>query len=150
MTLLANTVTTPRPPLNIFEASRKQLQGNTWFKIAEVPKYTVPQNGPVLAKNVHAVAIMTGLVITNMTNTAIRASTRIKGTDSVYYTVIDSAPIPPNDFLTVSIERQVMMTGEVLEISIPSNSNPSANHAHVHFSYIINQREEFVDNTPAP
>ena len=144
MTLLANTVNTPRPPLNIFEVSRKQLQGNTWFKIAEVPKYDVPANGPIAAKTVNAVAIMTGIVITNVTNTAIQASARIKGTDSVYYTVIDSAPVPPNDFLSVGLERQVMMTGEILEISIPSNSNASANHAHVHFSYIINQREEFI------
>ena len=39
-----------------------------------------------------------------------------------------------------------MKTGEKLEVSIPSNTT-SANHAHVHFSYIINQREEFVANT---
>jgi hypothetical protein len=144
LTLLAANTTSPRPPLNIFEASRKQLQGNTWFKIAEVPRYTIPANNPIPQRVVNAVAIMTGLVITNVTNTAIRASARIKGTDSVYYTVIDSAPIPPNDFLTVSIERQVMMSSEILEISIPSNTNASANHAHVHFSYIVNQREEFV------
>ena len=86
---------------------------------------------------------MTGLVITNLANTSIKASARIRGTDSVYYTVIESAPIPPNDFLTVSIERQVMMSGEILEVSIPSNTS-AANHAHVHFSYIVNQREEFT------
>ena len=148
MTLLANEVTTPRPPLNIFEASRKQLQGNTWFKIAEVPKYIVPAQNPLPTKNVHAVAIMTGLVITNIHSNTISASVRIRSTDGIDYIVIDSAPIPPNDFLSVGLERQVMMTGEILEISIPSNSNPSANHAHVHFSYIINQREEFVDDTP--
>lgn len=143
MALAANTVT-PRPPLNIFEVARKQLQGNTWYQIVEVPKYYIPQNGPIAAKTVNTAAIMTGIVITNVNTSAIRASARIRGADGIYYTVINSAPIPPNDFLTISIERQVMLSGEILEISIPSNTTPSANHAHVHFSYIVNQREEFV------
>jgi hypothetical protein len=141
--LAANTVT-PRPPLNIFEVAREQLQGNTWFQIVEVPSYYVPRNGPIAAKTVNTAAIMTGLTITNIHNATIRASARIRGVDGVYYTVVNSAPIPPNDFLSISFERQVMKTGEILEVATPSNSNPSANHAHVHFSYILNQREEFT------
>ena len=143
MALAANTVTT-RPPLNLFEVERRQLQGNTWFQIVEVPSYYVPRNGPIAAKSVNAAAIMTGLTITNMHTATIRASARIKGVDGVYYSVVQTAPIPPNDFLSISFERQVMKTGETLEVSIPSNSSPSANHAHVHFSYILNQREEFT------
>jgi len=141
--LAANTVT-PRPPLNIFEVAREQLQGNTWFQIVEVPSYFVPRNGPIAAKTINAAAIMTGLTITNIHNATIRASARIRGVDNTYYTVVNSAPIPPNDFLSISFERQVMKTGEILEIAIPSNSSASANHAHVHFSYILNQREEFT------
>lgn len=143
MALAANTVT-PRPPLNIFEVAREQLQGNTWFQIVQVPSYFVPRNGPIAAKTVNTAAIMTGLTITNVHNATIRASARIRGVDGVYYTVVNSAPIPPNDFLSISFERQVMKTGEILEVAIPSNSSPSANHAHVHFSYILNQREEFT------
>ena len=143
MALAANTVT-PRPPLNIFEVARNQLQGNTWVQIVEVPSYYVPRNGPIAAKTVNTAAIMTGLTITNVHNATIRASARIRGVDGVYYTVVNSAPIPPNDFLSISFERQVMKTGERLEVAIPSNANPSANHAHVHFSYILNQREEFT------
>ena len=143
MALAANTVT-PRPPLNIFEVAREQLQGNTWFQIVEVPSYYVPRNGPIAAKTINAAAIMTGLTITNIHNATIRASARIRGVDNTYYTVVNSAPIPPNDFLSISFERQVMKTGEILEIAIPSNGNASANHAHVHFSYILNQREEFT------
>ena len=143
MALAANTVT-PRPPLNIFEVAREQLQGNTWVQVVEVPSYYVPRNGPIAAKTVNTAAIMTGLTITNIHNATIRASARIRGVDGVYYTVVNSAPIPPNDFLSISFERQVMKTGEILEVATPSNSNPSANHAHVHFSYILNQREEFT------
>jgi hypothetical protein len=141
--LAANTVT-PRPPLNIFEVAREQLQGNTWFQIIEVPSYYVPRNGPIAAKTVNTAAIMTGLTITNMHSATIRASARIKGVDGVYYTVVQNAPIPVSDFLSISFERQVMKTGEILEVAIPSNGNASANHAHVHFSYILNQREEFT------
>lgn len=143
MALAANTVS-PRPPLNLFEVERKQLQGNTWFQVLEVPSYFIPRNGPIAAKTVNTAAIMTGLTITNMHTATIRASARIRGVDGVYYTVVQTAPIPPNDFLAISFERQVMKTGEILEVSVPSNTSPSANHAHVHFSYIINQREEFT------
>jgi hypothetical protein len=141
--LAANTVS-PRPPLNLFEVERMQLQGNTWFQVLQVPSYYVPQNGPIAAKTVNAAAIMTGLTITNMHTATIRASARIRGVDGVYYSVVQTAPIPPNDFLSISFERQVMKTGEILEVAIPSNGTPSANHAHVHFSYILNQREEFT------
>jgi hypothetical protein len=141
--LAANTVTT-RPPLNLFEVERMQLQGNTWFQIVEVPSYFIPRNGPIAAKTINTAAIMTGITITNIHTATIRASARIRGVDGIYYTVINTAPIPPNDFLAISFERQVMKTGEILEVSIPSNSNLSANHAHIHFSYIINQREEFT------
>ena len=150
MSLLAANTVTPRPPLNIFEVSRKQLQGSAWFQIAQVPSYFVPQIGPIDAKGVNAVAIMTGLVITNVIANTIQASVRIRNANGVNFMVIDQAPIPPNDFLSVGIERQVMMSGEILEVQIPNNST-SANHAHVHFSYIINQREEFTANTePVP
>ena len=143
MALAANTET-PRAPLNLFEVERKQLQGNTWFQIVEVPSYFIPRNGPIAPKSVNTAAIMTGLTIANINTVTIRASARIRGVDGVYYTVVNQAPIPPNDFLSISFERQVMKTGEILEVSIPSNLTPSANHAHVHFSYIINQREEFT------
>jgi hypothetical protein len=141
--LAANTVS-PRPPLNLFEVERRQLQGNTWVQVVEVPSYYIPRNGPIAARTVNTAAIMTGLTVTNIHNQTIRASARIKGVDGAYYTVVHQSPIPPNDFLLISFERQVMKTGEILEISIPSNVSPTANHAHVHFSYIINQREEFT------
>lgn len=143
MALAANTVT-PRPPLNLFEVTRKELQGNTWFQVVQVPSYYIPKNGPIAARSVNAAAIMTGLTISNIHTATIRASARIRGEDGVYYTVVNAAPIPPNDFLSISFERQVMKTGEILEVAIPSNSNASANHATVHFSYILNQREEFT------
>lgn len=142
MTLAANTVT-PRPPLNLFEVSRAELQGNTWVQMVDVPSYYIPANGPVPARTVNTAAIMTGLAITNISSNTISVSARIQGVDGNYYTIINAAPIPPNDFLSIGFDRQVMKTGEKLEVSVPSNNEPSANHASVHFSYILNQREEF-------
>lgn len=144
MSLAANTVT-PRPPLNIFEVERRELQSNTWFEVVEAPSYYIPRNGPNPARTVNSALIITGLVVSNIHTATIRVSARIRGQEGHPYTVINAAPIPPNDFLTISLDRQVMKTGETLEISVPSNvSAPSANHATVHFSYIVNQREEFT------
>lgn len=139
--LQANTVT-PRPPLNIFEASREILTGDDWVTLAEVPQYFIPGNGPNPSKTVNTVAIMTGLTITNIHDDTITASARIVGPNGEIYPVIEGSVIPPNDFLIISFDRQVMMTWEKLEVSIPSNTGNDA-HACAHFSYIINQREEF-------
>lgn len=143
MALAANTIT-PRPPLNIFEVSRKQLQGNAWFELVTVPSYWIPENGPIPGRGVNTACIMTGLTISNIANTTIAVSARIKGSDNQYYSIVENAPVPRNDFLIIEFNRQVMLSGEKLEISVPSNVNPSANHAVAHFSYIINQREEFT------
>lgn len=142
MALAANTVT-PRPPLNLFEVERRQISGSAFVQLLEVPGYFVPANGPINAKTVNAAAIMTGLVITNVHNATIRASARIQGVNDEYYTMVNLAPIPPNDFLIVKFDRQVMKTGEILEVATPQNST-NAVHAHVHFTYILNQREEFT------
>lgn len=146
MSLAANTVT-PRPPLNIFEVERRELQSNTWFQMVEAPHYYIPRNGPNPARSVNTALIMTGLIVSNIHTASIRVSARIKGTDGHYYTVLNASPVPPNDFLTISLDRQVMKSSEILELSVPTNTT-SANHATVHFSYIVNQREEFEDDTP--
>lgn len=143
MALAANTVT-PRPPLNIFEVSRKALTGveDDWVEMVEVPRYFIPQNGPVPARFVNASAIMTGLTVTNLYSGSIAVSARIKGQDSQYYYILNNATVPPNDFLIISFDRQVMLSGEKLEVVANGGS------AVAHFTYIVNQREEFEDLTP--
>lgn len=143
MALSANTVT-PRPPLNIFEVSRKELSGTPgdWEEMVEVPRYFIPQNGPIAARFVNAAAIMTGLTVANMDSSSIRVSARIKGQDGNYYYMLNSAPVPPNDFLIISFERQIMISGETLEVESDGGT------AVAHFTYIVNQREEFEDLTP--
>jgi hypothetical protein len=142
MALAANTVT-PRPPLNLFEVERARLTGNTALTLLTVPQYYIPRNGPNPARTVNAAAIMTGLTITNVHTSTIRATATIYNTANVAHTVISAAAIPPNDFLIIKFDRQVMKTGERLEVSTPQNAT-GAIHAHVHFTYILNQREEFT------
>lgn len=138
-------ISTPRPPLNIFEASRKDLIGGNYYVMLDVPQYFIPAVGPTAARTVNACAIMTGLTITNTNTADILVSARIKGQDGNYYTVLNSAPVPVNDFLYIGFERQVLLTGETMEVACVS-AGVGDNFATVHFSYIINQREEFVIN----
>ena len=113
----------------------------------DVPQYYIPAVGPTAAKTVNACAIMTGLTVTNIYTDDITVSARIKGQDGNYYTIINAAPVPANDFLYVGFERQVLMTGETMEIACDSAGDGDT-FAVVHFSYIINQREEFTVVTP--
>jgi hypothetical protein len=144
---LSNTVIeTAKPPLNLFEVTRMELQGDDYFTILEVPRWKIRANGPIPESFVNTAAIMTGLTITNQHTSDITVSARIVGTDAHTYKVLNSAPVPPNDFLLISFDRQVMLTGEKLEIACDSNTaSPSANHATVHFTYIINQREQYPE-----
>ena len=139
--LKANTVS-PRPPLNIFEASRKAVANSQWVTLAEVPQYLIPAVGPTPARTVNTVAIMTGLIISNIHTSTIRVSAQIVGQAGEIYPILNQAIVPPNDFLSISFERQVMMTWEKLQVSVPSNVTATV-HGSAHFTYIINQREEF-------
>lgn len=149
--LLAANTSTPRPPLNIFEASRANLEGNTWVTLAEVPQYYIPANGPTPARTVNTVAIMTGLTVTNITNSTIQISARVVDSTGDPFLILNRGVIPPNDFLVIQFDRQVMMTWEKMQVSVPSNTTANT-HATAHFTYIINQREEFnlVASNPRP
>jgi hypothetical protein len=148
LAITSNTIVTSNPPLNLFEANRVQLQGNTWFDILDVPKYVVPATALRAQYTINTAAIMTGLTITNIKGSDITTSVRILGTDNNQYFVVKNAPVPVNDFIFIGLDRQVLLSGEKLQVSCPSNANnlPSAsNDAVVHFSFIINQRETFTE-----
>jgi len=148
--LISNTIFSAKPPLNIFEVTRTQLQSNTWSRIVDVPKYVIPATSFAASSTINASAIITGLVVTNLYNDNITVSVKITGQDNGEYYVIKSAPVPVNDFFSVGIERHLLLSGEKLDISCDSNTfDPVANHASVHFSYIINQRETFTEESPS-
>lgn len=131
------TIITPRPPLNLFEAVRMNATP-TWTQIYQVPLYQVPASGPVAQRNIKAAAIMNGLIVTNTTVGLIDVSLRIVGVDNNFYPIVEGATVPVNDFMIVSLERQVMLTGESIQIKVGT-----AQTASVHFTFILNTREEF-------
>ena len=146
MSVTSNTIVTTNAPLNLFEVNRVQLQGNTFFDILDVPKYVIPATALKAQYTINTAAIMTGLTITNIkdTQTDITASVRIIGTDNNHYYVVKNAPVPANDFIFIGLDRQVLLTGEKLQVSCSSNLTTS-NDAVVHFSFIINQRESYTE-----
>ena len=131
------TIITPRPPLNLFEAVRLNVT-DTWTQLYQVPQYQVPASGPVPQRNVKAAAIMNGIIVTNTTAGLIDVSLRIIGVNSTTYPVVTGATVPVNDFMIVSLERQVMLTDEIIQIKVGTGQTATA-----HFTFILNTREEF-------
>ena len=145
MSISSNTIITPKPPLNLFESNRIQLQGNNWFTILDAPKYIIPATTLSPQSQVNTAVIMTGLTVSNVTDlNDITISVRIISSDNNAYTVLSNAPVPSNDFMSVGLDRQVLLTGEKLQVSCTSNQGTS-NDAVVHFSFIVNQRETFTE-----
>jgi hypothetical protein len=131
------TIVTPRPPLNLFEALRLNAT-DQWTNIYTVPKYRVPASGPVPQRDINAAAIMNGMIITNTTNGLIDVSVRIIGTNAAAYPVVVDAQVPTNDFMIISLERQVMLTDEAIQVKVGAGQA-----ATVHFTFILNTREEY-------
>ena len=130
-------LTTPRPPLNLVAVARAPI-GPAWSTIYEVPSYLIPANGPTPARSVGAAAIMTGLLVANDGFADICFSARIIGTDGIAHTVLRDALVPPNDFALIGLDRQVLKSTERLEMRAGDGQAGT-----VHFSFILNQREEF-------
>jgi len=134
------TIITPRPPLNLFEVVRTEI-GSDWQTIYDVPSYTIPANGPNPLRVVGTAAIMTGLAVCPLTPAGATISARVlaaNGADN--FLLIDGAFSPSGDFLSISLDRQVLRNGEQLQVKCAA-----AQTAMTHFSFILNQREEFTE-----
>lgn len=131
------TIVTPRPPLNLFEAIRVQAT-DVWTPIYTVPEYQVPASGPTPQRTLSAAAIMNGLLVANTSLSTVQVSVRIVDKNGTPFSVLNASPIPSNDFMIVALERQVMLTDETIEVKMNA-----AQTADVHFSFILNTREEF-------
>jgi hypothetical protein len=103
-----------------------------------VPDYQIPASGPSPQRTVNAAAIMNGLLVANTAATSVTISVRIVAVDTNTYSILEDAPIPANDFMVVALERQVLLTGETIQVKMGT-----AQTADVHFSFILNTREEF-------
>jgi hypothetical protein len=130
-------ITTPRPPLNLFEAVRVPIT-DVWTTMYEVPLYRIPATGPDPQRDVAAAAVMTGLIFTNTFTSPILLSVRILNAAGDPFSVLQNIQIPIGDYVLVDLNRQVLKTDEVLQAQCATGQSATG-----HFSFILNQREEF-------
>ena len=132
------TITTPRPPLNLFEVVRQALDPE-WATLYDVPDYLIPAEGPNPARSVGAAAIMTGVLITPAAEAAVRVSIRVLAANNTPWLLLDRAFAPAGDVLSIGLDRQVLKSGERLQMKVEAGEAAVA-----HFSFILNQREDFT------
>ena len=132
------TIITPRPPLNLFEVARITVS-DTFTTVYETPVYEIPASGPNPAKFVDAAAIFTSLVVSNTSAGAATFSIQILDVNSVAFSVAVDQALPVGNFVAVDLDRQILKTGETLQVKMDTG-----NTSEVHFSFVLNQREEFT------
>ena len=130
-------ITTPRPPLNLFEVTRTAITDD-WTTLYETPRFRIPAVGPDPQRDVLAAAIMTGVVFTNTFSTPVLLSVRILDTNGDPFPVLQDIQIPVGDYALVDLNRQVLKTDETLQARCAAGQSATG-----HFSFILNQREQF-------
>lgn len=93
--------------------------GSAWTVLIEVPQYEVPEQvfgGSVIIVPGSA-EITSPLLVTNTTSSTARISVRVyREIDSNYYTLANLIPIPANDIVTLPLNGQFLITGDMLEV----------------------------------
>jgi spore coat protein U-like protein len=132
------TITTPRPPLNLFNVSRISVP-SSYATILDVPSYLIPVNGPNPARPVQAVALLTSLIVANNGPSTIQFSIRVLDASNVTWTILNQMDIPPNDFALIELGKQNLPSGDRLQLKCESGQAATAS-----LSYVLNQREEYT------
>lgn len=132
------TITTPRPPLNLFNVDRIQVP-SFWTPILDVPDFFIPVNGPNPARTVTAVALLTSLIVANNSQDTLQFSARIVDKNGFGWLILNQMDIPPNDFALIDLGKQNMPSGERLELKCENFQGAIAS-----LSYVLNQREEYT------
>lgn len=132
------TITTPRPPLNLFNVSRIQVP-SFYTTILDVPNYLIPVNGPNPARTVQAVALLTSLIVANNSNATLQFSMQVLDASNVAWLILNKMDIPPNDFALIELGKQNLPSGDRLQLKCENFQGAVAS-----LSYVLNQREEFV------
>lgn len=132
------TITTPRPPLNLFEVSRINVP-SFWTTILETPDYFIPEFGPNPARTVGAVALLTSLVVANNSSEILQLSVRVLDKNNVSWLLLNGMDVPPNDFALIDLGKQNLPSGDRLQLQTGVFQGAVAS-----LSYVLNQREEFT------
>jgi len=78
------TITTPRPPLNLFNVARVVIP-SFYTTVLETPDYLIPAVGPNPERTIEAVALLTSLMVTNNATETLQLSARIVDADGVEF-----------------------------------------------------------------
>ena len=132
------TITTPRPPLNLFNVERVTVP-SFYTTLLDVPDYLIPANGPNPARTVEAVALLTSLIVANNGTGTIQVSLRVVDAQSNTWLLLNQMDVPPNDFALIDLGKQNLRSNERLEIRTENFQGAVAS-----LSYVLNQREEFT------
>jgi hypothetical protein len=132
------TITTPRPPLNLFNVSRI-LVPSFWTTILETPDYLVPANGPNPARTIEAVALLTSLVVTNNSSSVLQLSVQLVDSNGTGWLILNQMDVPPNDFAVIDLGKQNLPSGDSLQLRCEDYQGATAS-----LSYVLNQREEYT------
>lgn len=132
------TITTPRPPLNLFEVARINVP-SFWTTILETPDYLIPANGPNPQRTVQAVALLTSLVVANNSTSVLQLSVRVLDSNNVSWLLLNQMDIPPNDFALIELGKQNLPSGDRLQLQTGVFQGAVAS-----LSYVLNQREEYT------
>lgn len=131
------SITTPRPPLNIFDRVRLNLT-DSWQTVYETPDYIIPANGPNPQRTVEAVALLTSLVVANTDTDTIEVSLRAERGGTTW-TILDKLLVPINDFALIDLGKQNFVSGDALQAKVETGQTGTA-----HLSFVLNQREEYT------
>lgn len=138
------TIITPRPPLNLFEVVRVAVDDSSGdMPIYEVPSYQVPAEGPNPQRDIQAAAIVTSLLVTNTTGAPSSVTIWVEDADENEFSWAVALPIDEDGYIRVDVEKQILLSGESLYVEMAAGGT-----AEVHFSFVLNQREEFTIITP--
>jgi hypothetical protein len=132
------TITTPRPPLNLFEVRRIQVP-SFYTTILDVPDYLIPANGPNPQRTVQAVALLTSLIVANNSTATLQFSMRVLDAQDNSWLLLNQMDIPPNDFALIELGKQNLPSGDRLQLKCENFQGAVAS-----LSYVLNQREEFT------
>jgi hypothetical protein len=135
-------ITTPRPPLNLFEVVRVTAD-DTGTLIYEVPTYRIPADGPNPERDIGASAILTSLLVANTSAGAATASVWVEDATSTRFEVALAVPIAQDSYARIDLDKQILQSDERLYVQMGTGET-----AEVHLSFVLNQREEFTVIAP--
>jgi hypothetical protein len=79
------------------------------------------------------------VLITPTAEAAVRVSIRILALNNTPWLLLDRGFAPAGDVLSIGLDRQVLRAGERFQMKVEAGEAAVA-----HFSFILNQREDFT------